>query len=176
VNHLRSKRNLRCLAVLAVALSITGCLGGPAAPGPDDGPNLVGAVEFNGHWYAVIESEGTSWAEKRQICESLGGYLCCIETAEEQEFIAALADCRYLSLGATDEEEEGEWQWINGAPFEFAAWLDEQPNNYGGDEHYLATYEDGLWVDVAAEGYDFWMPTGFICEWEGAGKSSPGAE
>lgn len=150
----------------AIVLSVAGCGGGEVAPQAPARPHLIDAVEFNGHWYKVIEVEGTSWHEQQDICESMGGYLCCIETPEEQEFIASLADSRYLSLGATDEEEEGEWQWVNGAPFEYTAWMSGQPNNYGEEEHYLATYDDGLWVDVASEGDDFWMPTGFICEWE----------
>ncbi len=150
---------------------------GAVAPREGQRPHLVDAIEFNGHWYKVIEVEGPSWEEKRQICNSLGGYLCCVETAEEQEFIAGLADGRYLSLGATDKEAEGEWKWINGAPFDYTAWMSGQPNNYGSEEHYLATYDEGLWVDVATEGRDFWMPTGFICEWQGAaerqGEQSP---
>jgi hypothetical protein len=96
----------------------------------------------------------------------MGGYLAVIESEEEQAFIAELADERYLSLGATDEGEEGVWVWVNGAPFEYTKWYPDQPNNYAGEEHYLATYDYGDWVDVAAEGEDFWMPTGFICEWE----------
>jgi len=27
-------------------------------------------------------------------------------------------------------------------------------------------FDDGLWVDVAASGWDWWLPSGFICEWE----------
>jgi hypothetical protein len=92
------------------------------------------------------------------------GYLCCIETEAEQKFIAKLANGRYLSLGATDEGDEGTWVWLNGAKWQYTCWMDGQPNNYGGNENYLATYDGGEWVDVAAEGQGFWMPTGFICE------------
>ena len=127
---------------------------------PDD------AVPFGGHYYKVFEVEEMSWHEKKAACEAMGGYLCCIETAEEQAFIAALAAERYLSLGGTDEAEEDVWVWVNGAPVDFTAWYPNQPNNYGDEEDYLATYDDGLWVDVAVEGLDFWMPTGYICEWE----------
>jgi len=96
----------------------------------------------------------------------MGGYLACIETGKEQEFIAKLADGRYLSLGATDEKQEDTWCWVNGVKWDYTCWMGGQPNNYGGEEHYLATYDGGEWVDVAEEGQDFWMPTGFICEWE----------
>lgn len=125
------------------------------------------AKEFNGHWYKVFEDpdQKLSWHEKKKLCEEKGGYLAVIETEEEQKFIAKLADDRYLSLGATDEVEEDKWVWVNGADFEYTAWMRGQPNNYA-EEDYLATYDDGEWVDVAGEGMDFWMPTGYICEWE----------
>lgn len=96
----------------------------------------------------------------------MGGYLTCIETKEEQEFITNLCDGRYLYLGATDEAKEDTWVWVNGSKWVYTAWMEGQPNNYGGDENYLATYDGGSWVDVAAEGSGFWMPTGFICEWD----------
>ncbi len=124
------------------------------------------AVEFNGRWYMVFEPDEFSWHSAKAACEAMGGYLACIETAAEQEFISRLADGRYLFLGGTDEAEENVWVWVNGSPWEYTNWMDGQPNNYGGEEHYLATYDGGEWVDVAAEGHDFWMPTGFICEWE----------
>lgn len=123
------------------------------------------AVKFGGHFYKVFEGGG-SWHEKKKRCEQMGGYLACIETEAEQQFIAKLADGRYLSLGATDEDKEDQWRWINGSPWKYTCWMTGQPNNYGGSEHYLATYDGGDWVDVAAEGDGFWMPTGFICEWD----------
>ena len=81
------------------------------------------------------------------------------------EFIARLADGRYLFLGASDAGEEGTWVWIDGSPWEFTFWMSGQPNDYGGSEDYLATYDDGEWVDVEREGASFWMPTGYLCEW-----------
>ena len=39
-------------------------------------------------------------------------------------------------------------------------------NDYTGAENYLATYDGGKWVDVDVSGDDFWMPTGYICEWD----------
>jgi hypothetical protein len=129
------------------------------------GTRPADAVAFGGHWYKVFIEAG-SWHEKKARCEAMGGYLACIETEEEQRFIAGLADNQYLSLGATDEGEEDTWVWVNGAVFDYACWMGGQPNNWGECEHFLATYDGGDWVDVAADGDDFWMPTGFICEWE----------
>ena len=146
--------------VIILALCAAGCRTPPLAPAfPAD------AVEFQGHRYKVFEEAG-SWRQAKKRCEEMGGYLSCVETAAEQEFICELADGRYLSLGASDEAREDAWCWVNGASFNYACWADGQPNNYGGGEDFLATYDGGDWVDVADEGDGFWMPTGFICEWD----------
>jgi hypothetical protein len=107
-----------------------------------------------------------SWHEARRRCAAAGGYLACVETAEEQEFVTRLAAGRYLFLGGTDEAAENRWVWVNGAPFSYSCWMTGQPNNYDGSENYLATYESGEWIDVAGEGEGYWMPVGYICEWE----------
>ncbi len=134
-------------------------LASPAAGRPAD------AKSFGGHWYKAFDKKVT-WQQARRLCEQMGGYLACIDSPDEQEFIAALADGRYLYLGGTDEDNEGLWAWINDDDFIYTCWMSGQPNNYGGDENYLATYDKGEWVDVAAEGDGFWMPTGYICEWD----------
>ena len=140
---------------------------------PDERPSDT--VVFQGSHYRVFEDEERelSWYDKKFLCERMGGHLAVIETAEEQDFIAALANGRYLSLGATDANKEGDWRWVNEAPWELTFWEEDQPNNYGGEEHYLATYDGGRWVDVAVAGWDWWMPVGFICEWPSAGTPDP---
>ena len=37
-------------------------------------------------------------------------------------------------IGANDGAEEGTWTWISGAPFEFAAWLPNEPNNFNRED------------------------------------------
>ncbi|MFP4353998.1 MAG: C-type lectin domain-containing protein [Phycisphaerae bacterium] len=147
----------------AILLSALACTLAGCAQQPSGLPAEASA--FQGHHYQVFEMDLT-WHEAKAHCEKLGGHLAVIETEAEQLFIVDLADGRYLYLGATDEAEEGTWVWINGAQWDYTDWMSGQPNNYGGDEHYLATYDDGYWVDVAAEGSGFWMPIGFICEWD----------
>lgn len=150
-------------ALLLVSAALSGCVtpvtGGPRRSRPAD------ATAFGGHWYKVVE-EKVSWHEARRRCAESGGYLACVETAEEQEFIARLAAGRYLFLGGTDEAAEDRWAWVNGAPFSCSFWMSGQPNNYDGNENYLAAYEGGEWIDVAGEGEGYWMPVGYLCEWE----------
>ncbi len=134
-------------------------------PRPEGIPDDAEVRRFAGNWYAAFD-EDLSWQRCKERCEEMGGHLAVVTSTEEQEFIAELADWRYLYLGATDETEEGTWVWVTGESWDYVSWFDGQPNNYGGSENYLATYDGGDWVDVDAEGDDFWMPTGFICEWE----------
>ena len=125
-----------------------------------------GAVEFGGHHYLLFDKvEDLSWANSRKHCADQGGTLAVVTSSEEADFIAGLCDGRYMFLGASDKETEGSWVWVDGTNWGFANWMDGQPNDYGGTEDYLATYDEGLWVDVEDAGSGFWMPTGFICEW-----------
>ena len=133
-----------------------------------------------------IESEylvfdiGMTWHEAKAYCESIGGHLATITSQDEQNCIEALLEGHTKNiywLGATDEAQEGQWEWITGEPFEYANWNYEAPNNSGGIEHYLHIYRisflDNLaykWNDLAARINDggFWSNenSGFICEWE----------
>ena len=157
---------MRRHTVRALVLS-TLLAGAVSAVAEDTAPPIPGgAVEHAGHHYLVFdEVEDLSWSGGKTHCESLGGYLTVVTSEAEAAFIAGLCDGRYLFLGASDAEEEGNWVWVDGSPWEYTFWMDGQPNNYGGTEDYLATYSKGRWVDVEASGDDFWMPTGYICEW-----------
>jgi hypothetical protein len=166
--------------IISFAVSIAGChshrcdVAGQHAFQAAPGTQVAGAqassvpanaVSFGGHHYLIVKQK-LSWQKAQLWCEAKGGQLACIESEAEQQFIAKLAAGKYYYLGATDQVHEGVFVWINGSRFEYTKWYQGQPNNYDGDEHYLATYKRGEWVDVANEGVGFWMPIGFICEWE----------
>lgn len=125
------------------------------------------AKAFNGHHYLVVDNvDDLNWHDAKKQCEAWGGHLATISSKEEAEFISKLADGVYLYLGATDEKKEDTWEWVDGTKWSYTNWMEGQPNDYGGSEDYLATYDGGEWVDVDSEGSGFWMPTGFICEWD----------
>lgn len=139
------------------------------------------AVEFNGHYYQVYDTPMT-WDEAKAYCESLGGHLATITSAEENNFIKDLVSSGTKNaywLGASDAEEEGVWKWITGEPFEFTNWSSGEPNDNGeiGDlypEDYLEMYKSsGKWNDGEVNGdekgygglYSL-ANHGLICEWE----------
>jgi len=121
------------------------------------------AKTFDGHWYKLIE-EGLSWHEARKRCEAMGGYLVCVESKEEAEFIRWMVGGKSIWLGATDEVKEGEWKWVNGKPFTYKNWRDDQPENHVGVEHYLQLFDqvNGAQWNDAPEHLKYF----FICEWE----------
>ena len=117
-----------------------------------------------------------SWEEAKRYCESLGGYLVTITSAEEQEFIAGYIKEKGLTsqrfwMGATDAAKEGTWTWITGEKFSYTNWGNGQPNNgeLGGQNYavYVAinsshsSYAE-KWDDINEDSENDIM---FICEW-----------
>jgi len=133
---------------------------------------------FNNHKYQIIDKLMT-WQEAKEYCESLGGYLVTITSAEEQAFIASLIKEKGFTqnrfwMGATDKDKEGTWKWITGEKFDYSNWGRTQPNNgesggqhYGVFVAYDATY-NGIkllaeqWDDINEDSEE---DIYFICEW-----------
>ena len=107
------------------------------------------AVEFDGHYYEVV-NEGMCWTDAMQECEEKDGHLVIITSQDEESFLEELiednrdGDIFHYWLGATDEEEEGTWEWLDGEVFwrggpasqggycvggMYENWLPTQPNN-----------------------------------------------
>lgn len=125
-----------------------------------------GAVEFNGHYYYVYDIDNvTDWNMAQEYCESQGGYLATITSAEEDAFLYSyITDEGYSSamFGLTDEEQTNDWHWVTGEEFSYHNWQSGEPSHQGGYEHYGMYYEpftDGTWNDGSGQGGPF------ICEW-----------
>jgi hypothetical protein len=117
---------------------------------------------FAGHAYS-FDATPMTWHEAALTCELLGGYLVCVESSDEHEFVVQLANKRQAWLGASDEQLEDNWRWVNGQPVVFKAWRRPEPNNSDGLEHYMMLGSAGRWNDNRKEQK---RDTGFICEWE----------
>ena len=98
----------------------------------DDTYSPVAVQTFNGHTYAVFDV-AMAWNEAKAYCESLGGYLAVITTAEENAHVESLimkGEKSNYWLGAADEAVEGDWRWINGEEWSFTHWAGGQPDNH----------------------------------------------
>ena len=144
-------------------------------------------VDFNGHRYERIE-ESMTWKQAKKYCEDRGGHLVTITSAAEQEVVQELVkggEKAQYWLGGTDEDEEGEWEWVTGEPWDY--WYTRITfNNYQGTEHYLQMERHhwgdesklGVWNDINNENYirgeeEFFSTEniGIICEYERIGSS-----
>ena len=75
----------------------------------------------NGHWYE-FSSNSLCFASARSAAEARGGYLVTIGSAEEQQFIEALAQERGafgdLFIGGyqplNSNEPDSGWRWVDG--------------------------------------------------------------
>jgi len=135
------------------------------------------SITYNGHIYSLY-NENLTWKEAESVCETMGGHLATITSADEQQVISNLLSGgkrSFYLLGATDEVTEGTFKWVTNEPFSYSNWNTGQPDNYNGNEDYLMAYnigtEVGKWNDannehnLIIEGKDF-NDYGFICEVE----------
>lgn len=127
------------------------------------------AIEWNGHRYYCFAFENFScWEEAEAYCESIGGHLAVISSAEENSTLHALMkssgyDSAYF--GYSDNLCEGSWKWVNGEETRYTNWHTDEPNAQSQGEDYAMFYykfDNGTWNDGS------WNDDGvtFICEWE----------
>ena len=107
---------------------------------------------INGHTYYRLSNSNWSQAEAAAI--GLGGHLVSISDAAENSFVlntfANAPGSGPVWLGLTDQASEGSFAYTNGDEFGYSNWESGEPNNAGGNEHYVAMYSgNGRWVDVA---------------------------
>jgi hypothetical protein len=113
--------------------------------------------------------EQLTWKEARDKCRAKGGHLAKVTSAEQNQFLTSLLTEQEIEsawLGATDEEHEDSWTWLDGSPLTYANWDPGQPNNGGEGEHYLLLWveRDGRWTDQPDRS-ERHQP-GFICQWD----------
>jgi hypothetical protein len=130
------------------------------------------ATEYGGRYYKRYDT-GYIWDDVEALCESYGGHLLTITDEAERDFIKEFLaggskSCYWL--GATDVEEEGNFRWVTGEPWEFTDWAPLEPNNDGAEDYVeIETWSNYRWNDGEREG-DFGQFSkdnhGFVCEWE----------
>jgi len=128
------------------------------------------AREFQGKFYKLYPQQ-LSWHEARERCRQMSGHLAVVVSQEENNFLVAQMRARNLDsawLGATDEQHEGKWLWVDGTPMRYSNWspVGNQPNNKQGLEHYLLLWlaHDGKWSDQPNIPVE--LRPGFVCQWD----------
>ena len=69
----------------------------------------------------------------------------------------------FVWIGATDEEEEGEWKWTDCNTWNFTKWGSREPNNQknivGDGENCALLPKNKDWIDTPCH----WKKWGFVC-------------
>ena len=158
------KRWICCL--LALLMTVSSLTVAAAEPeNTAETPPYPGAVEFEGHYYAVFYTT-KSWSAARQECEKLGGYLACITSEREQQFIESIkGGSDRLWIGGFRDGYYN-WRWVSGEEWSYTNWAAGEPNNSGNvvpDENCIALWPR-QWNDL--NNYNLYEQDGYICEWE----------
>ena len=120
-------------------------------------------LEYRGHLYYLFLNQ-KNWTEAQTHCDSLGGYLVCLNNQAEHQFIIqkVLAKKKIIIwVGATDVHAEGDWQWLNGSN-DYWPWRKGDPNNASNKEHHAGHDRRNRLVDMV---HDHKQVAGYICEW-----------
>jgi len=144
----------------------------------------------NSHWYEVFYvPEGISWLKAEDAARTRGGYLVCITSTLENDFVYSLIskDERYWFKGQdsdnrsgpwigayqTDKRDEpaGHWAWVSGEPWGYTNWSPGEPNNWDGKEDYGCYFGSGTtmsksWNDSAETPPEGTKITAYIVEFD----------
>lgn len=177
------KNKFKKTVIGALILALTTVYGGmlPVSATTDTTTTTVSnsdTYSYNGHSYKLFDTS-MDWNSAQQYCQSLGGHLVTINSADEQQFVSSIASKstkKNVWLGAT-KGENGKFAWVTGEDAQFSNWSAGEPSNYDNTENavMMYTYSNGLvnlgeWNDIASTGgtvSGFKLEDiGFICEWE----------
>ena len=123
----------------------------------------------NGHIYVVYDSR-ISWTKAKNWCEQQGGHLATITNETEWETVrSGLEEFNGARCWLGAKRENGSFKWIDNTEFNYIRWADNQPDNAGGIENYLGTWDSSStincyeWNDYTCNATDI---CGFVCEFE----------
>ena len=135
--------------------------------GSASGVLTISAASQTSHRYEFVAFTN-GWDEAKADAETRGGHLATVTSAEEWAVITNQFGSQLLGcwLGASDAENEGDWQWVTGESWSFSWWGPGEPNS-GRAQNYLwvhnRSYTSFNWDDCQSPYYEV---VGYILEIE----------
>ena len=129
------------------------------------------AADGTKHRYQIYKGVRT-WVEAKAFCETLGGHLATLTTAEENQFVHNFmwsSGSRTAYFGLSDEARVGDWEWVTGEPFVYTNWDPGEPSRSTRERYgmYFYKHTKGTWNDSHFYELEKVDPgCSFICEWE----------
>ncbi|XP_033120522.1 adhesion G protein-coupled receptor L3-like isoform X2 [Anneissia japonica] len=130
-------------------------------------PNLEWRM-FEGKCYNLYQ-ESLTWYEAEKRCKIYGADLVLLKNEKLNDFAVNLAasissSIRFIWMGLTDRETEGEFKWNDGTDLVYNNWGSVEPNNRGTDfqpnADCVLLYINGMtgeWKDKSCEETLFYM-------------------
>ncbi len=135
-----------------------------------NGAEETPAGEFGGHRYEYYPNADISWTQARAMCQSMGGHLVTITSAEEQAFIESTFPGTTGWIGGYGDNNG--WSWVTGEPFGgYTHWKSGEPNDQGGVEWCGHLWTDMTWNDLDNEDMSGYQ-TGFYIEYDEYGDGT----
>ena len=106
-----------------------------------DGFNYIGSMD-NSCYYISDPENPMVWTDASEMAQAHGGHLATVTSQEEQDVLGGSGGW----IGLTDENIEGQWEWVTGEPVDYTYWFGGEPNDAGNGEDYVERYPDG-WND-----------------------------
>ena len=109
-------------------------------------------MKFNGRCYGLPKDKQLSWEAAELHCQNWlpGAHLASVHSPEERSFIVDNFP-KHIWLGGSDVRQEGSWEWTDGTPFDYSAWYQGEPNNYGRNQDCLEERWGDKWDDNNCE-------------------------
>ena len=115
----------------------------------------LGQFEGNTYWLSPGGEEYlNTWTEAYDMLESWEipeYHIVTIGSQEENDFIQEASGFNDFWIGFTDQEDEGDWQWVTGEGVTYTNWADGEPNNSNEEDFAHMWGVDGTWNDHQAE-------------------------
>lgn len=141
INVTRTNPNLNGALVSWTPPSVTTC-----GACQDSIPGFMYIGTFNNHKY-FCSLQPANWINAKAHCESVGGYLCSMNSTTENNWVASKLMGQTAYIGLHDSRVEGLFEWVDKGPLTFTNWYPGQPNNANGDQDYVELLPDGTWND-----------------------------
>ncbi|HHG84433.1 MAG TPA: HYR domain-containing protein [Bacteroidetes bacterium] len=124
-------------------------------------PGFIYLGEHDGHRYYCSNGSNYTYAQAVAGSQAAGGNVVVINNAAENQFVRNAIQANSVWIGASDENTEGQWEWINGDPFSYSHWKNGEPNNQGGAccanesgaDHAVLKKNNGRWYDRGGCGH-----------------------
>ena len=123
-----------------------------------DTRQVEGWVEEVKYWKGEkyrYENGAETWMDADLKCQEEEARLASILSEEEQHEVNALGGIHHWAtwIGATDRENEGDWTWVDGAPWSFTNWGPYYKNTENRNCIVMYAMEEGEWDSLRSCSY-----------------------